>query len=448
MNFEYESQGGATFLVYRKCDGDIIDSMTLGMITNNKIKGLAPFVFVQMDENIYFKYNITCQNTLEQYFSGVVNKNRFLGVLKSMMDTFELAEEYMLEIASFVLEPAHVFVNPDTSEIHFVVLPVINDAEVVIKDYIKELIFRIQIDQTEDSSYFASIISFLNSKQFFSIREFKQLLEDLLKSGSGMVMKENSSMTAKESGQTPRIPTAMPGLTFERVDRTTEESMKLPIKPAESKDVQSCIQEASTEKRGLFSKKKKVKEDKTDKKSKTPKKSLFGKQKTFSAGFTNMDIPGMDVPAKSEHVSIPMQNVSMQKHSVQIQNFGETVDLRAYSEGTTVLNETTVLTDSMPYSSFFINLRTREIFRISKEISRIGKDPMRNDFCIQGNSAVSREHAVIHFQNGQVYIMDNRSTNGTYIDGIRLASGSMSACLEHGMRIRLGDEELEFRMQE
>lgn len=51
-------------------------------------------------------------------------------------------------------------------------------------------------------------------------------------------------------------------------------------------------------------------------------------------------------------------------------------------------------------------------------------------------------------QNGQVYIEDNGSTNGTYVNGMKLVPKIKSKALEHGMRIRLGNEELEFKTHE
>ena len=49
MNFTYENQGTNTYLVYQIAGSDKIDTMSLGMITNNKIAGIVPTVFTQLD---------------------------------------------------------------------------------------------------------------------------------------------------------------------------------------------------------------------------------------------------------------------------------------------------------------------------------------------------------------------------------------------------------------
>ena len=57
-NFSYENQGTNTFLVYSISQDDSVDTMSLGMLTNNKIPGLAPAVFTQMDTTKYIKNGI------------------------------------------------------------------------------------------------------------------------------------------------------------------------------------------------------------------------------------------------------------------------------------------------------------------------------------------------------------------------------------------------------
>jgi len=56
FKFTYESQGASTFLVYEKQPHDQIDTMSMGMLSNNKIDGVIPFTYVRMDDATYFKY--------------------------------------------------------------------------------------------------------------------------------------------------------------------------------------------------------------------------------------------------------------------------------------------------------------------------------------------------------------------------------------------------------
>ena len=67
-NLEYETQGTTNFLVYKKSENDVLDSVTIGMISNNRIEGILPFVYQQIDNASFFKYNVSALNTLTEYF--------------------------------------------------------------------------------------------------------------------------------------------------------------------------------------------------------------------------------------------------------------------------------------------------------------------------------------------------------------------------------------------
>ena len=48
-NFKYENQGANTYLVYSVPPDNIVDTLSLGMLTNNSIPGLAKTLYTQMD---------------------------------------------------------------------------------------------------------------------------------------------------------------------------------------------------------------------------------------------------------------------------------------------------------------------------------------------------------------------------------------------------------------
>ena len=56
-------------------------------------------------------------------------------------------------------------------------------------------------------------------------------------------------------------------------------------------------------------------------------------------------------------------------------------------------------------------------------VFNIGKDEQFNDFIISDNTAVSRKHAEIHYENGKYFILDLNSTNKTIVDGTIVRPG-------------------------
>lgn len=90
---------------------------------------------------------------------------------------------------------------------------------------------------------------------------------------------------------------------------------------------------------------------------------------------------------------------------------------------------------------------TQEEFPIYEEMTRIGRSSSIAEICITGNRGVGRVHALLHLRNGEAFIEDNNSKNKTYVDGVQLEPGQSPVKLNNGSKIRLGDEELEFREQ-
>lgn len=68
----------------------------------------------------------------------------------------------------------------------------------------------------------------------------------------------------------------------------------------------------------------------------------------------------------------------------------------------------------------------------------IGKDSVNMDLVIN-NESVSRHHATIIYEDGDYYIMDNESTNGTTIEGVKLQPGEKGE-IGNGYIISLGNE--------
>lgn len=123
----------------------------------------------------------------------------------------------------------------------------------------------------------------------------------------------------------------------------------------------------------------------------------------------------------------------------------------AGSEGTTVLssnmgdaNATTVLGASAA-TACLIRTSNNERINITKPYFKIGKDANRVDYCIKGNPAVSRFHASIVSKNGQYFIVDNGTTNHTYVNESMIPA-NVETQISNGAKIRLADEKFEFKI--
>lgn len=169
MNFEFENQGTNTYLVYKLDETDVIDTMSLGMLTNNKIAGMAPVIFTQMDNTKYIKYNVSSKISVQQLFSGSVNKKRLAGVFSGIVNAMLSAEDYMIDANSIILDMNYMFADVSTCETILISLPVLNGERTTVDlgKMFKDIVFSTQFDQTENCDYVAKLINYLNSSTTF-----------------------------------------------------------------------------------------------------------------------------------------------------------------------------------------------------------------------------------------------------------------------------------------
>lgn len=180
MSFTYENQGNNTYLVYKIGASDNVDTMSLGMITNNKIDGIVPTLFTQSDTDRFIKYNISAKVSAKEFLSGVVNKKRLLGVFISVLKAIKSTEEYMIDARSLLIDLEHIYVDVSKCDAMLVCLPLVRQNESVnIPMFFKQIMFSTQFDQNENCDYVAQIINYLNSTTVFSVEAFEKLLMDI-----------------------------------------------------------------------------------------------------------------------------------------------------------------------------------------------------------------------------------------------------------------------------
>lgn len=180
MSFTYENQGNNTYLVYKIGASDNVDTMSLGMITNNKIDGIVPTLFTQSDTDRFIKYNISAKVSAREFLSGVVNKKRLLGVFISVLKAIKSTEEYMIDARSLLIDLEHIYVDVSKCDAMLVCLPLVRQNESVnIPMFFKQIMFSTQFDQNENCDYVAQIINYLNSTPVFSVEAFEKLLMDI-----------------------------------------------------------------------------------------------------------------------------------------------------------------------------------------------------------------------------------------------------------------------------
>lgn len=499
MSFSFENQGTHTYLVYTVGGDDAIDSMSLGMLTNNKIHGLAQTLFTQMDATKYIKYDVSAKISVKQFFTGQVNKKRLVGVFNGIVDAMLSAEDYMIDVNSILLDLDYIFADVSTCETVLVCLPIVSD-DLSNRDlgaFFKNIMFTTQFDQTENCDHVAKIINYLNSSPVFSLADFKKLLENI--GGTAVPAQIQQPVVQKPQAQQTQTqapvqqPIQQPVQQKPPVQQPVQQKPvvqppvnqpKVQTPPAQTQPVQQGTPEKKITMMGLlmhYSKENAelYKKQKAEKKSgqRQPVAVPVSQQKKPAAqpGFAipgqnipvnqGFAIPGQQTPVQQVTVQKPVQQPVQQKPVVQqpvqqtvvnqqptytpaqipqgqAMNFGETTVLGGGGIGETTVLGATPATQVKPH---LIRAKNNEKIDLNKPVFRIGKEKSYVDYFIGDNSAISRSHANIISRDGEYFVVDTNSTNHTYVNG-QMIQSNVETKIAHGAKIKLANEDFEFRL--
>lgn len=97
---------------------------------------------------------------------------------------------------------------------------------------------------------------------------------------------------------------------------------------------------------------------------------------------------------------------------------------------------------AMPY---IIRVNTKERVMVNKAVFKLGKANRGVDFTIDGNGAIGRVHAIIYQRDDGCYLKDNKATNATLVDGVKLEEGQ-EVKLKNDATITIGGEDFIFKL--
>lgn len=499
FNLTYENQGNRTFLVYKISPDDVVDSMSLGMLTNNQIPGLAQAVFTQMDHAKYIKYNISAKISVDQLFSKAVNKKRLLGVFRGVVSAMLSAEDYMIDPSTILLDLKYIFADVSTGETVLICLPVtVNEnRQAALGDFFRNIMFSTQFDQAENCDYVAKIINYLNSTPVFSVADFKNVLDSLLSGQSSQQHSEVQRPTQKkEAPPSPRSQTdpvaAQVVQPVAQPPKATTPPFPVPPRPVSSAPSVAAAQQANSEEKAIslfyllqhynkenaaaYKAQKEMKKAQKNQVQSAPgdgKKSAKKKKQispeNAAPGFA---VPGQPVPAvefavpnKHNDISptpyVPPQAVScLQEPLVEAvpsvrqpisseapapADFGETnyfFDECAEDSETVIMGQEKPSQKLLPH---LIRKKNNERIPVDKTVFRLGRDVEFNDYAVVDNKYVGHSHCHIVMRDGEYFIVDDNSKNHTSVNGTVISSGT-EVKIAHDYSIKLADEEFEFKL--
>lgn len=494
MQFLYENLGSKSFLCCKLDNSNTLDSFHYGMLSNNTMEYILSAIYSVDNENEFLRYNISSKMPLDEYFSGIVSKKRIVNVFYSVVNAFLEAEEYMIDQNLLMLDNEHIFVDVTTQKAYLVCLPIKNyNNNITITGFLKNILFSLKYDQSENTNYVTEILSYLNSNSNLSLLDLKKLLFNILQSDDNPLIKKNEE-TVKPENQLnlsqnklfnheekrafnmQKTSGNMNQENFDSLHEYTDSRIKSDKAKNEDENTKdkAAVQNTNDEKKMSFFRlltnfsKENLELYKTQHENKGTVKQIQKKDKQYNHD-TSFSIPGQsgfNIPGKKDNAD-EMKNESQtekvtyteieRKDSVKEPyafnvtggnlDFGSTVYFDEGSLNSTVMIGKNDTADKRVKQIVpkLRRVRTDTEVIIDKNPLKIGKQQDYVDYCIADNPAISGCHAFIYSQGNEFFIKDMSSTNHVYINGKMIESNKLIP-IRNADIIKLANEDFEFSL--
>lgn len=501
MGFFFENIGTNTFLTYQLAGDEKVDTFNYGMMSNNSIENVISPVFLQESEDAFLRYNISSKISLNEYFSGIVQKKRVIRAFSSIADAVIASEEYMLDPSMFVLDEDYIFVDVSSGKVNLINLPILGyDNKTSFSLLLKKILFSLKFDDSEDSTYVAEMISYINSISNFSMIDFKNVISKISESSTyekaprkrydNDFNEKNKKSIDNKVSEYPKSERR----DFKKFDNTENHKVKNNtdvhssageryIQIPENKVQKSNITEKRTKSSGIdqntekitflglmrnFSKERlsEYKKQKAQQSSNITKSNKNGDQNVTDFAIPNYDKKTIKTTIKDQNEykndfteqrlikTQPEKTVNKREsliHSLPKSskiNFGQTEYWDSSILNSTLpielLENDSVTPEKREISAHLIRKSNGESVEIKKFPFKIGKEKGFVDYFIKDNMAISGCHAFIYRDGDDFMIKDTNSTNHVYINGQQIENGKL-VTIEHQDIIRLANEDFEFK---
>ena len=378
------------------------EDYALMMITQNVIPGLLKCKICYMEEIACYCYDITSLKTLEKEYEDkkiefIDLRNLFLGLYRIIKS----ANEFLLEQNGFLLQPQYIFRDLEKEELFCLYLP--EKENIQMKKYMERGLYRdlaeFLLDKVDHKDEHAVNMAYqfykMSKEEFFSFEVF-----------IGLIEKEGVMLQVQERRKKEPEAAASDSVVWENPDKILEdEIVELPEyeKALENESVSWWIPIMLLGFGVLL----------------TGSYLLCSDLQTYALYIL---VPGLSVSVVSlllfaRNIILIYKNLSESRHmqmdkEVTIEDyFGDVID-----EETVYFDDTEFLWFKWKEEGL-----TKE-YELSEFPISVGKLKDRVQILIE-DASISRLHASIKEHGNAVFLQDLDSTNGTFVNGRRLASG-------------------------
>lgn len=412
------------YLIYEIQQKTVIDRIGIRMLEHNQIRGLMTFKFVHEEDRDYFRYDPGIECSLAEWLFQIRKKEEVLDMINSILAVYEEIPTYLLTQENLLTEITEIGVSDGKCLLAYVPAEVEKGNCITL---IQKILRRIKYPLEEDYSYIFDLQNAFGRGDIKNIADIHKWIRIV----NGEI--EDPLAIADKNEQKQR---EIPWNGDEPEKEITPEPIVVELEKSESKEASSQVlqEEKNNAINDIFAefglpvsvkvpekeKKEKAKKIKKDVSEGEKKKGirLFGKKKEVQINT----------------VPMPVQNTriedTVRSHIVinDLNRGSETVLMDDYISGV---------------SLSLVRDKNRQEYPVREGENIIGSGK-NADIKITDNSAISRKHARLLIKDGNYYLEDLGSTNGTCVNGEPLLPHS--SCLITDMtHIKISNETFTFR---
>ena len=384
-----------------------------------------------------------------EYLGEGIHKSSFFFFIIQIIEIVKRARTFGLDENKILFSLDKICINETNRQLFVTYVPLRSEVKnrIDLLEIVADIVRNSVFDLKEDTAFLDDFIEFINNRKIFSIEEMESYITNVCPEAYNMfktdlkniepVREENSQAGVFERAETkptPIVPTIETKsdiyIPTEHKNEEDDEDVTIP-KPEVYDDIraESCVLEHMEEKQES-TKVETAENDLINKLSENdditiPKKEFF-------------DVFDKTIPNRCETLD------DEEEFTVAIESYETQEDGLDLTEALEALDETD---EFKKVSAYLIRVKTCEEISVVSDEFKIGKSLEKADYAIANNSAISRVHAIIQRNGEHFYLIDNQSTNGTFVDGERIAPNEIRELFD-GNQIQLANEVFEFFIRE
>lgn len=421
---KYINKKGQVSITLKLVSTEQINSGMAGYLAGNYIKG---FLRPAADKGGGIIYSGAQGMALSQFLRHPINKEQFYIIIAHLLEAYKMIVSVNLDPSMIVLDPDYITISPNTGELYLVYQPIIN-SQSPNQGFMRcfgQICSMLKYSSPQDQAAIGGFIAYAGRLPAFSVNDIERYILNVSPATYNIVMRMpfNDPLGSPVPAAAEPPISKKPSMTESAPSGTVLASDDMYAAPVETMSSPQTLNRSSL---SDFSPRQDIYTPPAEPEiapqiPEQPSLSDFSPNETVLSSEDMYAVPEEPVIAP-EIIEEPVSSEITQKE--------EPVPV--------------VPAEPEPMPPAKLTRRSNgEVILINKETFVIGKERARVNGCITGNKAVSRVHATIMLKPDGFYIVDNDSTNKTYINGSVIYPMNETK-INSGDIIKLANEEFDF----